>query len=123
MDHFADAHSVKKAEDRHAKLFFVHKSTSESKKRHADDILQSDKAKLAKSGYSSSPSVMGAYQSTQNQWPAGYGAQPQAWPQATQAQAQNWNPAYPQQQVLALLYGRIRFIKRFEITLVGFRLL
>ncbi|KAL1834866.1 hypothetical protein ACET3Z_004517 [Daucus carota] len=98
LDHFADAHSVKKAEDRHAKLFFVHKSTSESKKRHADDVLQSDKAKLAKSGYSSSPSVMGAYQSTQNQWPAGYGAQPQAWPQATQAQAQNWNPAYPQQQ-------------------------
>ena len=64
---------------------------------------------------------MGAYQSTKNQWPAGYGAQPQAWPQATQAQAQNWTPAYT--QVFALLYVRRRFMKRLEITLVGFRLL
>lgn len=107
LDNFGDAQSVKKAEDRHAKLFLVQKNTSESKKRHADDILQSEKTKLAKSGvYASSPSVIGAYQSTQNQWPAGYGAQPQAWPQATQAQAQNWTtPAYTQQQAAYGAYG------------------
>ncbi|XP_074334416.1 pre-mRNA-processing factor 39-1 isoform X2 [Apium graveolens] len=109
LDNFGDAHSVKKAEDRHAKLFLVQKNASESKKRHADDILQSEKTKLAKSGvYSSSPSVIGAYHSAQNQWPAGYGAQPQAWPQVTQAQpqAQNWaTPAYTQQQAAYGAYG------------------
>ncbi|KAK1352974.1 Pre-mRNA-processing factor 39 [Heracleum sosnowskyi] len=107
LDNFGDAQSVKKAEDRHAKLFLVQKNTSESKKRHAEDILQSEKSKLAKSGvYSSSPSVIGAYPSTQNQWPAGYGAQPQAWPQVTQAQTQNWTtPAYTQQQAAYGAYG------------------
>lgn len=73
---------------------------SESKKRHAEDYLASDKAKLAKS-YSSvpsqTPSVMGAYPNTQNQWTAGYGPQPQAWTQASQTQGQQWNPAYTQQ--------------------------
>ncbi|CAL5353581.1 unnamed protein product [Camellia sinensis] len=103
LDLFADAQSIKKADDRHAKLFLHHKSTSESKKRNAEDILVSDKTKVAKS-YSgvptSAPSVMGAYPSVQNQWAAGYGLQPQAWPQATQttqAQGQQWNPGYTQQ--------------------------
>lgn len=40
---------------------------------------------------------MGVYPNTQNQWPAGYGVQPQAWPQASQAQAQQWNAGYAQQ--------------------------
>ncbi|KAF8390960.1 hypothetical protein HHK36_023260 [Tetracentron sinense] len=40
---------------------------------------------------------MGAYPSAQNQWVAGYGAQPQAWPQATQVQGQQGNPGYVQQ--------------------------
>ncbi|KAI7983664.1 Pre-mRNA-processing factor 39 [Camellia lanceoleosa] len=103
LDLFGDAQSIKKADDRHAKLFLHHKSTSESKKRNAEDILVSDKTKVAKS-YSgvptSAPSVMGAYPSVQNQWAAGYGLQPQAWPQATQttqAQGQQWNPGYTQQ--------------------------
>lgn len=98
LDLFGDTQSIKKADDRHVKLFLHHKSTSESKKRHAEDFLVSDKTKLAKSSMlSSSPSVMGAYQSTQNQWAAGYGVQAQAWPQGSQAQGQNWNPAYTQQ--------------------------
>ncbi|KAH6813746.1 Tetratricopeptide repeat superfamily protein [Perilla frutescens var. frutescens] len=98
LDLFGDAQSVKKADYRHSKLFLNHKSTAESKKRHAEDYLASDRAKLAKSLVpTSAPSVMGAYPSTQNQWPAGYGAQPQAWPQASQTQAQQWNLGYAQQ--------------------------
>ncbi|CAA3001589.1 pre-mRNA-processing factor 39-like isoform X1 [Olea europaea subsp. europaea] len=98
LDLFGDAQSVKKADDRHAKLFLRHRSTSESKKRHAEDYLISDKAKLAKSVTpSSNPSVVGAFPNTQNQWPAGYGVQPQAWPQAAQAQVPQWNPGYTQQ--------------------------
>ncbi|KAL2470577.1 Tetratricopeptide repeat (TPR)-like superfamily protein [Abeliophyllum distichum] len=98
LDLFGDAHSIKKADDRHAKLFLRDRSTSESKKRHAEDYLISDKTKLAKSVTSSStPSVVGAFPNTQNQWPAGYGVQPQAWPQATQAQVPQWNPGYAQQ--------------------------
>lgn len=95
LDLFGDAQSIKKADDRHAKFFLPHRSTSESKKRHADDYLCSDKSKLVKS--SPAQSVMGAYPSSQNQWPAGYGLQPQTWPQVTQAPAQQWNPAYAQQ--------------------------
>ncbi|KAI3449821.1 hypothetical protein Pfo_006486 [Paulownia fortunei] len=98
VDLFGDAQSVKKADYRHAKLFLHHKSTAESKKRHAEDYLVSDRTKLAKSLVSTSaPSVMGAYPSTQNQWAAGYGVQPQAWPQASQTQAQQWNLGYAQQ--------------------------
>ncbi|KAK6164416.1 hypothetical protein DH2020_001280 [Rehmannia glutinosa] len=94
LDLFGDAQAIKKADYRHAKLFLHHKSTLESKKRHAEDYLASDRTKLAKSLIpSTAPSVMGAYPSTQNQWAAGYGAQPQAWPQASQTQAQQWNYA------------------------------
>lgn len=97
---FGDAQSIKKAEDRHAKLFLPHRSTSELKKRHAEDFLASDKTKLAKS-YSGVPSpvqsLMGTYPNTQNQWAAGYGAQPQAWPPASQVQGQQWAPGYTQQ--------------------------
>lgn len=95
---FGDAQSIKKAEDRHAKLFLPHRPMSELRKRHADDFLSSDKTKLAKS-YSGAPSpgqsLMGVYPNAQNQWPAGYGAQPQTWPPATQAQP--WTPGYSQQ--------------------------
>ncbi|KAL6505253.1 hypothetical protein OROGR_025070 [Orobanche gracilis] len=97
LDLFGDAQSIKKADNRHAKLFLHHRSTSESKKRHAEDYLASERTKLAKSLIPSAPSVMGAYPSTQNQWGAGYGVQPQAWPQASQAQAQQWNAGYAQQ--------------------------
>ncbi|XP_043722636.1 pre-mRNA-processing factor 39-like isoform X2 [Telopea speciosissima] len=99
---FGDAESVKKAEDRHAKLFLHHRNTSELRKRHAEDFLASDKAKLAKS-YAGVPSttqsVMGAYPTAQNQWTAGYGLQPQAWSQGSQASqaGQQWNPSYAQQ--------------------------
>ncbi|KAJ9169671.1 hypothetical protein P3X46_017833 [Hevea brasiliensis] len=93
---FGDAQSIKKADDRHAKLFLPHRSKSELKKRHAEDYLVSDKTKLVKS-YADAPSpaqsLMGAYPSTQNQWAAGYGLQPQAWPPVTQAQT----PGYGQQ--------------------------
>ncbi|KAL6968143.1 hypothetical protein U1Q18_033946 [Sarracenia purpurea var. burkii] len=100
LDLFGDVQSIKKADDRHAKLFLPHKSTPETKKRNAEDILVSDKLKLVKpySGIpTSAPSVMGAYPSAANQWPAGYGSQPHAWPQATQTQGQQYNPAYAQQ--------------------------
>ncbi|PSR94890.1 Pre-mRNA-processing factor like [Actinidia chinensis var. chinensis] len=100
LDLFGDAKSIKKADDRHAKIFLRHKSTSESKKHSAEDYLISEKTKLAKS-YSnvptSSPSVMGAYPNAQNQWAAGYGSQPQGWPQVAQSQGQQWNPSYAQQ--------------------------
>ncbi|GFZ13493.1 tetratricopeptide repeat (TPR)-like superfamily protein [Actinidia rufa] len=100
LDLFGDAKSIKRADDRHAKIFLRHKSTSESKKRSAEDYLISEKTKLAKS-YSnvptSSPSVMGAYPNAQNQWAAGYGSQPQGWPQVAQSQGQQWNPSYAQQ--------------------------
>ena len=96
---FGDVQSIKKAEDRHAKLFLPHRSTSELKKRHAEDYLASDKAKIAKSYSVPSPaqSLMGAYPSAQNQWTAGYGVQPQTWPPVTQAQGQQWAPGYTQQ--------------------------
>ncbi|XP_057964062.1 pre-mRNA-processing factor 39-1 isoform X2 [Malania oleifera] len=108
LDLFGDAETIKKADDRHAKLFLQHRSTSELKKRHAEDYLTSDKAKLAKhySGVlSPAQSLMGAYPSAQNQWAAGYGLQPQAWPQVTQAQGQPWNPGYAQQGYNAYSYG------------------
>ncbi|GAV56669.1 hypothetical protein CFOL_v3_00211 [Cephalotus follicularis] len=96
---FGEAQSIKKAEDRHAKLFLPHRSMSEFRKRHAEDFLTSEKAKIAKS-YSGAPSpgqsLMGAYPSAQNQWPAGYNLQTQTWPPVTQAQAQQWTPGYNQ---------------------------
>ncbi|XP_038717742.1 pre-mRNA-processing factor 39-like isoform X2 [Tripterygium wilfordii] len=96
---YGDTQSIKRAEDRHAKFFLPHRSTSEFRKRHAEDYLASEKAKVAKP-YSSAPSpaqsLMGAYPSAQNQWAAGYNLQPQAWPPATQAQGQQWTPGYSQ---------------------------
>jgi len=97
---FGDAQSIKKAADRHAKFFLPHRSKSELKKRHAEDYLASDKAKMAKpypDATSPAQSLMGAYASAQNQWTAGYGVQPQAWPPATQVQTQQWAPGYNQQ--------------------------
>ncbi|KAJ6343093.1 hypothetical protein OIU76_004935 [Salix suchowensis] len=97
---FGDAQSIKKAADWHAKFFLPHSSKSELKKRHAEDYLSSDRAKIAKpySDATSPPqSLMGAYTSAQNQWTAGYGLQPQAWPPATQVQTQQWTPGFNQQ--------------------------
>ncbi|CAK7333903.1 unnamed protein product [Dovyalis caffra] len=97
---FGDAQSIKKAADRHAKFFLPHGSKSELKKRHAEDYLASDKAKIAKpysDATSPAQSLMGAYASAQNQWTAGYSVQPQAWPPATQVQTQQWTPGYNQQ--------------------------
>ncbi|KAK1426758.1 hypothetical protein QVD17_15438 [Tagetes erecta] len=97
LDLFGDTQTIKKADNRHAKLFLHHKYALESKKRHMDGYLVSDRAKLAKTGgVSPAPS---AYQVTQNQWPAGYGVQPQSWPQA---QGQQWSATYTQQ---AAAYG------------------
>ncbi|CAN0897662.1 Pre-mRNA-processing factor 39-1 [Linum grandiflorum] len=97
---FGDVKSIKKAEDRHAKLFLPHRSKSELKKRHAEDYMSSDKSKVAKSYVdpaAAAQSAMGGYPATaQNQWPAGYAAQPQGWPQATQAPVQQWGPGYTQ---------------------------
>lgn len=98
LDLFGDTQTIKKADNRHAKLFLHHKTASESKKRQMDGYLVSDRAKLAKTG-AISPAAPTAYQGTQNQWPAGYGVQPQTqtWPQATQAQGQQWPATYTQQ--------------------------
>ncbi|KAK9057399.1 hypothetical protein SSX86_022234 [Deinandra increscens subsp. villosa] len=95
LDLFGDTKTIKKADNRHAKHFLHHKNALESKKRHMDGYLASDRAKLAKTGgVSPAPS---AYPGTQNQWPAGYGVQTQSWPQATQAQGQQWPATYTQQ--------------------------
>lgn len=100
---FGDAQSIKKADDRHAKLFMPHKSKSEFRKRHAEDSLTSDKAKLARPyGDATSTAVMAAYPNAPNQWAAGYGVQPQAWPSSTQPQPQQWAPGYGQQVYLSL---------------------
>ncbi|XP_028758277.1 pre-mRNA-processing factor 39 [Neltuma alba] len=94
---FGDVQSIKRAEDRHAKLFLPHRSMSELRKRHAEDFLSSDKAKMARSYSVPSPaqSSMGAYPNAQGQW--AYGVQPQTWPPATQAQGQQWAAGYTQQ--------------------------
>lgn len=105
---FGDAQSMKKAADRHAKFFLPHRSKSELKKRHAEDYLASDKAKMAKpypDATSPAQSLMGAYASAQNQWTAGYGVQPQAWPPATQVQTQQWAPGYNQQAAYGAYSG------------------
>ncbi|XP_011024481.1 PREDICTED: pre-mRNA-processing factor 39-like isoform X2 [Populus euphratica] len=105
---FGDAQSIKKAADRHAKFFLPHRSKSELKKRHAEDYLASDKAKMAKpypDATSPAQSLMGAYASAQNQWTAGYGVQPQAWPPATQVQTQQWAPGYNQQAAYGAYSG------------------
>ncbi|XP_034916148.1 pre-mRNA-processing factor 39-1 isoform X1 [Populus alba] len=105
---FGDAQSMKKAADRHAKFFLPHSSKSELKKRHAEDYLASDKAKMAKpypDATSPAQSLMGAYASAQNQWTAGYGVQPQAWPPATQVQTQQWAPGYNQQAAYGAYSG------------------
>lgn len=99
---FGDVQSIKRAEDRHAKLFLPRRPISELRKRQAEDFSSSDKTKLAKS-YSGAPSsgqsLLGIYPNAQNQWQGGYGAQPQTWPPTTQspAQAQPWTPGYCQQ--------------------------
>ncbi|CAH9051093.1 unnamed protein product [Cuscuta epithymum] len=108
LDLFGDTKTIKKADDRHAKLFLRNRtSLLESKKRHADDYLASDKTKLAKAGTPvAAVSAVASYPAAvQNQWPAGYGIQPQTWPQTTQAQAQQWNPAYTQQTAAYNAYG------------------
>ncbi|WOL10648.1 pre-mRNA-processing factor 39 isoform X1 [Canna indica] len=93
LDIFGDAQSIKKASNRHALLFLRQKGMLVSKKRHAEDFLASDNAKMAKNISDPSQSVMGSYPNVQNQWPAGYGQTTPAWPTTTQPQAQ-WNPGY-----------------------------
>lgn len=105
LDLFGDVQSIKKAKDRHAKLFLRHRRPSESRKRSADDFLTSDKAKLAKS-YSGVPSsTQSAYPTAQNQWTSGYGTQAQPWPQATQTAGQPYNSTYAQQAAYSGYYG------------------
>ncbi|XP_020220357.1 pre-mRNA-processing factor 39 isoform X4 [Cajanus cajan] len=95
---FGDVQSIKRAEDRHAKLFLPHRSMSELKKRHAEDFLASDKTKVPRTYSVQSPaqSVMGTYPNAQNQW-TNYGVQPQTWPPVTQAQGQQWTAGYTPQ--------------------------
>ncbi|XP_019058339.1 PREDICTED: pre-mRNA-processing factor 39-like isoform X2 [Tarenaya hassleriana] len=97
---FGDVKSLKKAEDQHAKLFLHHRSTSELKKRNAEDFLSSDRTKMARiyGGTPPAQSIPGAYSNAQNQWAGSYAAQPQTWPPAqAPVQPQPWNPAYGQQ--------------------------
>ncbi|CAM8971238.1 unnamed protein product [Rhodiola kirilowii] len=88
LDLFGDLKSIQKANDRHAKLFDRHRSSSELRKRSAEDHLVSERAKLARP--ESAQSVMAGYSTPQNQWPGGYGSQTQAWPQAPAAQGQQY---------------------------------
>ncbi|ESQ36523.1 hypothetical protein EUTSA_v10006844mg [Eutrema salsugineum] len=98
---FGDVKSIRKAEDQHAKLFLPRRSTSELRKRSADDYLSSDRTKMAKTYNGTPPAqpVSNAYPNAQAQWSGGFAAQPQTWPQAqaAPAQPQQWNPAYGQQ--------------------------
>ncbi|KAG9446828.1 hypothetical protein H6P81_012956 [Aristolochia fimbriata] len=100
LDLFGDTQAIKKADNRHARLFLRQRNTLESRKRSADDLLASEKGKLAKTyagASSQAQSLMGAYPSAQNQW-AGYGPQTQAWSQAApQMQGQQWPAGYTQQ--------------------------
>ncbi|XP_042394457.1 pre-mRNA-processing factor 39-like isoform X1 [Zingiber officinale] len=93
LDLFGDAQSIKKASNRHAILFLRQKGMVVSKKRHAEDFLASDNAKMAKNFHEPGQSALGAYTNVQSQWPAGYGQTAPAWPTATQPQTQ-WNPGY-----------------------------
>ncbi|CAN1270169.1 Pre-mRNA-processing factor 39-1 [Linum perenne] len=115
---FGDVQSIKKAEDRHAKLFLPHRSKSELKKRHAEDYMSSDKTKVAKSyadpaaaqslisgypqaayGAYAGAAYGGGYTAPAPQAPtsvpptAAYGAYPPTYPAQPQQQA----AAYPQQ--------------------------
>ncbi|CAK8543657.1 unnamed protein product [Lathyrus sativus] len=92
---FGDVQSIKRGEDRHAKLFLPHRSMSELKKRHAEDFLASDKTKVSRAYSAQSPghSVTGAYPNAPNQW-TNYGVQPQTWPATTQGQ--QWPAGYTQ---------------------------
>ncbi|XP_020867264.1 pre-mRNA-processing factor 39 isoform X3 [Arabidopsis lyrata subsp. lyrata] len=98
---FGDVEAIHKAEEQHVTLFLPHRSTSDLKKRSADDFLSSDRTKMAKTYNGTPPAqpVSNAYPNTQAQWSGGYAAQPQTWPptQAAPAQPQQWNPAYGQQ--------------------------
>lgn len=99
LDLFGDAQSIKKADNRHAKLFLRQKSSLVSKKRQAEDLLATDKTKIARTSTdaaSSSQSLVGAYPNAQNQWTSGY-AQRAPWPQNSQVQGQQWNPGYAPQ--------------------------
>lgn len=64
-----------------------------SKKRHAEDFLASDNAKMAKNFHEPSQSTLGTYPNVESQWPASYGQATPAWPMTTQPQTQ-WNPGY-----------------------------
>ncbi|KAL2900288.1 Pre-mRNA-processing factor 39 [Bienertia sinuspersici] len=102
---FGDVQSIKKAKDRHARLFLRHRRPSESRKRNADDFLTSDKAKLAKSYSGVASTAPSAYPTAQNQWASAYGSHAQPWPQAAQAAGQPYNPAYAQQTAYSGYYG------------------
>eukprot|EP01018_Ginkgo_biloba_P031200 Gb_23802 [translate_table: standard] len=109
VDLFGDIDAIKKAECRHRQLFLPHKSSTESKKRPAQDNMASDKAKVAKP-YTAVPSAVSpaqtgataAYPNGLSQWGAGYAQQAQSWQQpaaqqAPQVQPQQWMPGYGQQ--------------------------
>lgn len=91
LDLFGEAQSIRKADARHCTLFLRHRSFSISRKRHAEEYLDSEKAKLAKGDMS------------QAQWASGYGSnKASTWPTGTTAQGQTWNPSYGTQ---ATAYG------------------
>ncbi|KAJ6790836.1 pre-mRNA-processing factor 39 isoform X1 [Iris pallida] len=99
LDLFGDAQSIKKADNRHANLFSLHKRSFGSKKRKADGFLASEKEKVSRTDTnvpSSDQSMMGTYHNAQNQWSSGYG-QIQSWPQNAQTQVQPWDPGYTPQ--------------------------
>ncbi|KAK4762621.1 hypothetical protein SAY86_008389 [Trapa natans] len=107
LDMVGDSSFVKKAYDRHLKIFINNRRSSVLRKRHGED-LYSDKSKLAKSDPSaitSAQTAMGAYPSAPNQWTASYAIQPQSWPPVVQAPVQQWNPSYTQPMTAYGSYG------------------
>ncbi|CDY07302.1 BnaC05g26640D [Brassica napus] len=117
---FGDVKTIKKAEDQHAKLF--RRSTSELRKRSADDFLSSDRTKMAKTyngTLPAQPQWNPAYgqQAAYGAYPAGYTA-PQAPAPVPQAAAYG---VYPAQVTNEFVFGINRWIRDrgFEHIRVG----
>lgn len=87
LDLFGDAQAIKKATNRHLTHFSWKRSMLSSKKRRADDVIMSDRDKLARIGDGTQP-VVGTDPNAHN---------PPVWPATSEASGQQWGAAYAPQ--------------------------
>ncbi|EEE58564.1 hypothetical protein OsJ_09874 [Oryza sativa Japonica Group] len=87
LDLFGDAQAIKKATNRHLTHFSRKRSMLSSKKRRADDVIMSDRDKLARIGDGTQP-VVGTDPNAHN---------PPVWPATSEASGQQWGAAYAPQ--------------------------